>query len=403
VVSLVCDDHADFSVARRFIDNPSLGWRWCFYINIIDVGLCIILLYFFYHPPTFDLLHERKTKRQMLKELDYLGIFLWTAGLTIFLMGISWGGKMYPWKSAATIASLVIGIVLLVALFLWEGFANLKYPAIPVKFFANRGFISLVCCATVASMFYYSAVLLWPQQVEALFTRDVEYGGWLSCTVAASTALGQVCAGAIVKWGGNVRYWLIFTTFAMVGFVSALASLTPSDKNTGVALTILGPFMVGFIELASLALAPLFCKAEDIGLASGLLASIRSAGGSIAVTVYTTILSNRLTTTIPNNIIPAAEEAGLEASRIPELLAAVPSRNFSDFSQAVQDAANTALPNAYAQAFKTVYLASLGFGGIAIVGCLFSKDAKEHLTDKVERKMHDGKGLGKEKKQDDTV
>jgi hypothetical protein len=29
-------------------------------------------------------------------------------------------------------------------------------------------------------MFYYSAVLLWPQQVQALFTKDVTYAGWLS-------------------------------------------------------------------------------------------------------------------------------------------------------------------------------------------------------------------------------
>ena len=27
------------------------------------------------------MLHERHTKRQLLKELDYIGIFLWTAGL----------------------------------------------------------------------------------------------------------------------------------------------------------------------------------------------------------------------------------------------------------------------------------------------------------------------------------
>ena len=133
-----------------------MGWRWCFYINIIDVGLAIIFLFFFYHPPTFDLLHERKTKRQLLKELDYVGIFLWTAGLTIFLMGISWGGTMYPWDSAATISAIVIGAVLLIILFVWEGFASLKYPAIPVKFFRNRGFMALVTCATVASMFYYS-------------------------------------------------------------------------------------------------------------------------------------------------------------------------------------------------------------------------------------------------------
>lgn len=29
-------------------------------------------------------------------------------------------------------------------------------------------------------MFYYSAVLLWPQQVQALYTTDITYGGWLS-------------------------------------------------------------------------------------------------------------------------------------------------------------------------------------------------------------------------------
>lgn len=302
-------------------------------------------------------------------------------------MGISWGGSIYPWKSGATISSIVIGILLLVALFLWEGYAELKYPAIPVKFFANRGFMALVCCATVASMFYYSAVLLWPQQVQQLFTHDVEYGGWLSCTIAASTALGQVCAGIIVRFGGNVRYWLIFSTFAMVGFVAALASLTPTDKNTGISLTILGPFFVGFIELTSLALAPLFCAAQDIGLASGLLASIRSAGGSVATTVYTTMMSNRLSSTILELVVPAAQDAGLGASQVPGLLSAIAAGDLSEYSTNIQEAVSASLPCAYAKAFKMVYLASIGFGGVAIIGCLISQDARVYLNSKVERKM----------------
>jgi len=47
-----------------------MGWRWTYYINIITVALAIVLLFFFYHPPTFELLHERKTKRQLMKQLD---------------------------------------------------------------------------------------------------------------------------------------------------------------------------------------------------------------------------------------------------------------------------------------------------------------------------------------------
>lgn len=276
-------------------------------------------------------------------------------------------------------------------LFVYEAYADLKYPAIPVKFFVNRPFMSLVVCATVASMFYYSAILLWPQQVAALYTNDISYAGWLSATVSASTALGQICAGAIIKFVGNSRWLIIFSAFAMVGFVAALAALTPETKGMGIAFTILGPFFVGFIELASLALAPLFCAASDIGLASGLLASIRSAGGSIAVAVYTTILSNRLSTTIPANVGPAAIAAGLPEDEVPALVAAIVGRKFATYtgiSAAVRTSVAAVLPTAYSQAFKTVYLASIGFGGLAIIGSLFSRDAKEHLTDKVERRMH---------------
>lgn len=68
----------------------------------------------------------------------------------------------------------------------------------------------------------------------------------------------------------------------MVGFVTSLATLNPGNLGLGVALTILGPYFVGVIETASLALAPLFCRPEDLGLASGLLGSIRAGGASVA-------------------------------------------------------------------------------------------------------------------------
>ena len=47
-----------------------MGWRYCYFINIAATTLAIILLFVCYHPPTFDLLHQRKTKRQILKQLD---------------------------------------------------------------------------------------------------------------------------------------------------------------------------------------------------------------------------------------------------------------------------------------------------------------------------------------------
>lgn len=62
--------------------------------------MAIILLFFCYHPPNFELLHEHKSKKQQMRELDYVGMFLWTAGLVIFLMGISWVRTTRPLERA---------------------------------------------------------------------------------------------------------------------------------------------------------------------------------------------------------------------------------------------------------------------------------------------------------------
>ncbi|EPE02852.1 trichothecene efflux pump [Ophiostoma piceae UAMH 11346] len=345
VISLIFLMTAPFStfgptLARYFVSHPNMGWRYCYFINIAATTLAIILLFICYHPPTFDLLHQRKTKRQILKQLDFV-------------------------------------------LFVYESKMDLNYPVIPVRLFRNRGFISL--------MFYYSALLLWPQQISRFFTTDIHYAGWLSTTVASSTVLGQICAGAIIRWAGNVRYWTIFSACAMCTFVGALAALTPERKGMGIAFTIVGPFFVGFIELASLSLAPLFCKGSDIGLASGLLSSIRSAGSSVSVAIYVAILNNRLSTTLTQNIEAVAPGAGIPEDEIPAIVKAVIAGSLAKMSglnSAMLNAVTGIIPTAYSQAFKTVYLASLAFGGIAIVMSLFSKDVQKHLTDKVERKMH---------------
>jgi hypothetical protein len=82
--------------------------------------IALVLYQFFYHPPTYTQLHvQGKTKRQQMKELDYGGIFLFAAGMVLFLIGLSWGGTSYPWVSAQVLCTLLIGIALLVALGLY--------------------------------------------------------------------------------------------------------------------------------------------------------------------------------------------------------------------------------------------------------------------------------------------
>ncbi len=96
IMSLMIFTAAPFAAIGPFISRKmitvGLGWRWTYYLGIIVVGTATILIFLCYHPPTFHMLHERKSKRQQLKEIDFIGIFLWAAGLILFLLGLSWGG-----------------------------------------------------------------------------------------------------------------------------------------------------------------------------------------------------------------------------------------------------------------------------------------------------------------------
>lgn len=97
-------------IARSFFNNTVSKWRWSFYLGDILGFISLVLYWFFYHPPTYDQLHVHgKSRWQMTKDLDFVGTFLFIAGCVLFLVGLSWGGSVYPWVSAEVLCTLLIG------------------------------------------------------------------------------------------------------------------------------------------------------------------------------------------------------------------------------------------------------------------------------------------------------
>jgi len=63
---------------------------------------------------------------------------------------------------------------------------SLQDLLVPPRLFRDRGYWPLVLCVTVASMFYYVSLVLWPQQVSDLYTKDIIYAGWLTMSIITS-------------------------------------------------------------------------------------------------------------------------------------------------------------------------------------------------------------------------
>lgn len=64
---------------------------------------------------------------QQVKELDYVGFFLYAIGLMGIMLSLGWGGSTYPWASAQVIALLVIGVAAITAFILY-GTCSLDIP-----------------------------------------------------------------------------------------------------------------------------------------------------------------------------------------------------------------------------------------------------------------------------------
>ena len=99
----------------------------------------------------------------------------------------------------------------------------------------------------------------------------------------------------------------------------------------------------------------------------------RFAGGSIAISVYTTILTNVVGTQAVKKVIPAVLAAGGSEEVAVEILTALPLgasalAKIPDATGQMIAAAGGAFQQAYVVGLRTTALASLSFGIIAIIG-----------------------------------
>jgi len=148
-------------VAQAFVEYTSVGWRGIYYLLIALNGSAAALWIAFYHPPTFEMKHKSERVMDYVKTFDYIGTLLYTAGLLLFLLGLSWGGSVYPWTSAHVIATLVVGVLTLAAFALYETYAPLKEPLVPMHLFKNGPWVMSTVVLGVGAGMYYAFALIW--------------------------------------------------------------------------------------------------------------------------------------------------------------------------------------------------------------------------------------------------
>ncbi|KAL5340899.1 fungal trichothecene efflux pump [Aspergillus crustosus] len=387
-------------IARLLIQNTSEGWRWSYYIGLILAVIATALYHFLYHPPRYGQLHgEGKTKWEMFKELDFIGIFLFIAGCVLFLIGLSWGGTTHPWVSAPTLCTLLIGIATMAAFVLYEAFICKTRPFMPPRLFKNIGFVAIVVNAAVGAMVYYSFTVLWPTIISSIYTTDSIQVGLQSSVVGGGILLGQILGGMALGFVPGVKYQCIITSCLAMAFITPLGSLGPDTWEMTISLGTLGLIAIGYIDNITFPGVTLLVEPQDIGLATGVLGSLRALGGAVAQAVYTSVLDNELKKNIPKYVGTAATQAGLPSSSLSSLLAALSAGTSTESipgaTGAVIDAATAAMKIAYSRSFRVVFFTTVPFSVILIASSCFVPNMGDFIHLNVARRLQGGERGGR--------
>ncbi len=256
-----------------------LDWRWVLFVNV-PIGIVIAVL-----TPLYISESERHTGR-----FDIAGALTSTTGMASLVYGFIRAADE-GWQDSLTIGSFGAAVVLLLAFAFTESRA--KEPITPLRMFADRNrsgtyVIMLSLAAAMFGMFFY--IVLFVQNV--LQYSPIE-AGLAFLPVTFVIALGAGLSQRFLPVLGPKPFMLVGSALTAIG----LAWQTLISADSSYVGGVLGPMLAfGFgmgLNFVTLTITAVSGVAQhEAGAASGLLNATQQVGGSLGLSILTTVFGS---------------------------------------------------------------------------------------------------------------
>lgn len=154
-------------IGHLLVHNTAPGWRTIFWIVFASMVPGIPLLYFTYSPGEPPAATQI-SKKEVMRNFDWVGLFLVTAGPLVAILGITWLPTYGP-KSAFFITPFVVGMSLCILLAYHQVYVA-KSPLLHPKLFKRvRTFTMLLVIGCVGGMLFYSMEAFFPIYLQTTF------------------------------------------------------------------------------------------------------------------------------------------------------------------------------------------------------------------------------------------
>jgi EmrB/QacA subfamily drug resistance transporter len=331
-----------------------LNWRWVFYINL-PLGILALFVTGAVLPG-----HLRKVHHS----IDYVGTALLAGSATSFIIFASLGGVTWPWGSAPSVITAVLGVVLSVAFVFVERVAT--EPVIPLSLFRVRVFTSASAIGFVMGFAMFGALTFLP-----LFLQNVK---GVSPTVSGLRILPLMLGmlAASVTSGRLVTRWGRYKVFPIVGSAlmtlgAYLLSLIDVSTNAWVFASYMFIFGVGMGLIMQVLVVAVqnAVSYQQLGVATSSATFFRMIGGSFGTAVFGAIYAIVFTHTfvphlphISSKVLNSFNPQALNPALLARLKSEVPAL-FDEYIHAVT------------HAVQTVFLVAVPIAGVAFILSFF--------------------------------
>ncbi|KXJ86469.1 major facilitator superfamily domain-containing protein [Microdochium bolleyi] len=193
--------------------TQTVGWQWCFWINLPFDAISLVMLAFFLKLDT-----RKIDVREALKTLDWVGSFVIVGGTICFLYGLETGASGaqagYSWSSPLVIALMVVGIALLCFFCFYEARVA-KNPLMPPAIFASRANIAVFVMLGAHSFGIIAYSYFLPLYFQTVLGFSPVISGVSSFPFIIPMTFATYFAGQFVGRTGNFQIPIWFSVITM--------------------------------------------------------------------------------------------------------------------------------------------------------------------------------------------
>ena len=288
--------------------TDAFGWRWNFFIALPVAIVAIILLQVTLHLP-------ERIKRMV--SIDYLGIVLISAGVSLLLIWVTLAGNSFEWASLPSFAMVLGSVILLLIAVIVEFKA--KEPIIPLDLFKNRTVTLAVIASLSVGVAMFGTSVFLSQYMQLARGATPTESGLLTIPMMGGLLISSTFFGNLISRTGKWK------SIMVSGSVLVLAgSLLLGSLRYDTSLVFVGVFMfvlgagVGMIMQNLVLVVQNTVEITHLGVATSTVTFFRSLGGTVGVAVMGSVLGTVVAQYIrdgtgalsPTNQAVAAETLG---------------------------------------------------------------------------------------------